>query len=274
MNKQKVWFITGASRGMGQQVVKEVLDKGDKVIAVSRNIQPTHNGDTENFLSLQVDITNDEDVKNAVKKGIKYFGSIDVVLNNAGYYLAGSIEEIKDEEFRKTMDVNLFGMVNVIRHAMPFLRKQGSGHIINISSNMGYVGYANTGSYNASKFAVIGLSEALAQEVNIFGVNVTVVAPGMFRTGFMSEATLMAAENKIEDYHLDKHIDMLQSFHGHQPGDPVKLAQILYNISTLSNPPLHLILGKDSYESIIEHRKNETEELEQWKQLSFSTDFK
>ncbi|MDR4950828.1 SDR family NAD(P)-dependent oxidoreductase [Chryseobacterium sp. ES2] len=274
MNKQKVWFITGASRGMGQQVVKEVLDKGDKVIAVSRNIQPTHNGDTENFLSLQVDITNDEDVKNAVKKGIKYFGSIDVVLNNAGYYLAGSIEEIKDEEFRKTMDVNLFGMVNVIRHAMPFLRKQGSGHIINISSNMGYVGYANTGSYNASKFAVIGLSEALAHEVNMFGVNVTVVAPGMFRTGFMSEATLMAAENKIEDYHLDKHIDMLQSFNGHQPGDPVKLAQILYNISTLNNPPLHLILGKDSYESIIEHRKNETEELEEWKHLSFSTDFK
>ncbi|CAD0218941.1 SDR family NAD(P)-dependent oxidoreductase [Chryseobacterium sp. D764] len=274
MNKQKVWFITGASRGMGLEAVKEVLHKGDKVIAISRNIQHVNNGDTENLLSLQVDITNDEDVKNAIKKGIQHFGGIDVVLNNAGYYLAGSVEEIKDEEFRKTMDVNLFGMVNVIRHTMPFLRKQRSGHIINISSNMGYVGYANTGSYNASKFAVIGLSEALAQEVKVFGVNVTVVAPGMFRTGFMSEATLTAAENRIEDYHLDKHIDMLQSFHGYQPGDPVKLAQILYNISTLSNPPLHLILGKDSYESILEHRKNETEELEQWKHLSFSTDFK
>ncbi|WPO92954.1 SDR family NAD(P)-dependent oxidoreductase [Chryseobacterium sp. HR92] len=277
MIKQKVWLITGASRGMGLEVVKEVLNRGDKVIAVSRNIQhlPQFVGENNaDFIALKVDITNDNDVKEAIEKGIEYFGAIDVVLNNAGYYLVGSIEEISDEEFRKTVDVNLFGMANVIRHAMPFLRNQRSGHIINISSNMGYIGYANTGSYNASKFAVIGLSEALAQEVKPFGINVTVVAPGMFRTDFMSETTLVAAENKIEDYHLEEHITTLQSFHGHQPGDPVKLAQVLYNISNLNVPPLHLILGKDSYESIIEQRKNEIKELEQWKNLSFSTDFK
>jgi NAD(P)-dependent dehydrogenase (short-subunit alcohol dehydrogenase family) len=277
MIKQKVWLITGASRGMGLEVVKEVLNRGDKVIAVSRNIQhlPQFVGENNaDFIALKVDITNDNDVKEAIEKGIEYFGAIDVVLNNAGYYLVGSIEEISDEEFRKTVDVNLFGMANVIRHAMPFLRNQRSGHIINISSNMGYIGYANTGSYNASKFAVIGLSEALAQEVKPFGINVTVVAPGMFRTDFMSETTLVAAENKIEDYHLEEHITTLQNFHGHQPGDPVKLAQVLYNISNLNVPPLHLILGKDSYESIIEQRKNEIKELEQWKNLSFSTDFK
>lgn len=277
MIKQKVWLITGASRGMGLEVVKEVLNRGDKVIAVSRNIQhlPQFVGENNaDFIALKVDITNDNDVKEAIEKGIEYFGDIDVVLNNAGYYLVGSIEEISDEEFRKTIDVNLFGMANVIRHAMPFLRNQRSGHIINISSNMGYIGYANTGSYNASKFAVIGLSEALAQEVKPFGINVTVVAPGMFRTDFMSETTLVVAENKIDDYHLEEHITTLQNFHGHQPGDPVKLAQVLYNISNLNVPPLHLILGKDSYESIIEQRKNEIKELEQWKSLSFSTDFK
>ncbi|MFS4472636.1 SDR family NAD(P)-dependent oxidoreductase [Chryseobacterium sp. T20] len=277
MSKQKVWLITGASRGMGLEVVKEVLNKGDKVIAVSRNIQhlvQLFGEKNSDFIALKVDITNDEVVKEAVEKGLEHFGAIDVVLNNAGYYLVGSIEEISDEEFRKTVDVNLFGMANVIRHTMPFLRNKRSGHIINISSNMGYIGYANTGSYNASKFAVIGLSEALAQEVKPFGVKVTVVAPGMFRTGFMSETTLVAARNRIESYRLDQHIGTLQNFHGHQPGDPVKLAQVLYHISNLNEPPLHLILGKDSYESIIEQRKNEITELEQWKDLSFSTDFK
>lgn len=277
MNTQKVWLITGASRGMGLEVVKEVLNKGDKVIAVFRNIEhliQVIGENSANFLALKVDISNDNVVKEAIEKGIGYFGTIDVVLNNAGYYLVGSIEEISDEEFRRTVDVNLFGMANVIRHTMPFMRNQRSGHIINISSNMGYIGYAHTGSYNASKFAVIGLSEALAQEVKPFGVNITVVAPGMFCTDFMSEATLVATENKIEDYLLEDHIRTLQSFHGHQPGDPVKLAQVLYYISNLDIPPLHLILGKDSYESIIQQRKNEMAEMEQWKSLSFSTDFK
>lgn len=277
MNKGKVWFITGASKGMGLEVTKTVLANGDKVIAVSRNLQELTNNlgrASEDLLPLKVDITNETEIKTAIEKGIEAFDHIDVFLNNAGYYLVGSIEEISDEEFRKTVDVNVFGMANVIRHVMPHLRKQRSGHIINISSNMGYVGYANTGSYNASKFAVIGLSEALAQESMPFGINVTVVAPGMFRTNFMSDTTLTIAEKTIKDYNVEVHVKMLRSFNGNQPGDPAKLASVLYEISRLSQPPLHLPLGTDSYQSIIEQRKKEALELEQWKHLSLSTDFK
>lgn len=276
MNKKKVWLITGASKGMGLEVAKTVLANGDKVIATSRNVaeQIKNIGEaSENFLPLKVDITNEDEVKSAVEKGIETFGNIDVVLNNAGYYLVGSMEEISDDEFRKTIDVNLFGMANVIRQTIPYLRKQQSGHIINISSSMGYIGYANTGSYNASKFAVIGLSEALAQEVKPFGIHVTVVAPGMFRTNFMSDTTLTVAQNKIEGYGLAEHVKMLQSFDGNQPGDPKKLAKVLFDISNLPEPPLHLPLGTDSYQSIIEQRKNEAKELEQWKHLSISTNF-
>lgn len=277
MRKQKVWLITGASKGMGLEVAKTALLNGDKVIATSRNLQEQIENigdDVQNLLPLKVDITKEDEVKTAIEKGIAKFGGIDVVLNNAGYYLVGSIEEISDEEFRKTVDVNLFGMANVIRQVMPYLRSQQSGHIINISSNMGYIGYANTGSYNAAKFAVIGLSEALAQEVRPFGIKVTVVAPGMFRTNFMSDTTLAIAANKIADYHLEAHVAMLRSFNGNQPGDPTKLAQVLYEISNLAQPPLHLPLGTDSYQSIVEQRKNETLELATWKHLSFSTDFK
>ena len=276
MSNQKVWFITGASKGMGLEAAKAVLKNGDKVAATSRNINELINQigvQNTSFLPLEVDITNDNEVKKAIQTVVNAFGKIDVVLNNAGYYLVGSIEEISDEEFKKTVDVNLFGSVNVIRNVMPFLRQQKSGHILNIASNMGYIGYANTGSYNAAKFAVIGLSEALAQETKQFGIKVTVIAPGMFRTNFMSDSTLITAKNKIEAYKVEEHINILKSFDGNQPGDPQKLAKVLIVITQLPSPPLHLILGSDSYNSIIENRKNETQEIELWKHLSLSTNF-
>lgn len=276
MNKQKVWFITGASKGIGLEVAKTVLANGDKVIATSRNLDEQIKNvgfQTDCLLPLKVDITNESEVKSAIEKGVETFGQIDVVLNNAGYYLVGSLEEISDVEFRRTMDVNVFGMANVIRNVMPYLRQQRSGHIINISSNMGYIGYANTGSYNASKFAVIGLSEALAQEAKQFGIYTTVVAPGMFRTNFMKDSTLAVASTLIPHYHVAEHVKMLKSFDGTQPGDPKKLAKILLDITTLDEPPLHLPLGTDSYQSIIAQRTTEAEELEKWKHLSFATDF-
>ncbi|WP_286857350.1 SDR family NAD(P)-dependent oxidoreductase [Sphingobacterium sp. UBA7625] len=275
MSKQKVWFITGASKGMGLEVAKLILEKGDKVIATSRNLKEFKKnliGNNENLLLLKLDITDEKEVRTVIEQGIEKFGRIDVLLNNAGYYLVGSLEEISDLEFRKTLDVNVFGMVNVIRNIMPYFRGQGSAHIINTASNMGYIGYGNTGSYNASKFAVIGLSEALAKEVNPFGVKVTVIAPGMFRTNFMG-STLSVAENLIPEYNVEAHVEMLRNFNGHQPGNPKKLAEVLYEISTMEEPPLHLPLGTDSYLSIVESRKREAVELEKWKHLSLSTDF-
>lgn len=276
MSNQKVWFITGASKGMGLEIAKTVLSSGGKVVATSRKLQELiqNIGEAdENFLPLELDITEDADVKTAIAKSVETFGRIDVVVNNAGYYLVGSLEEITDEEFCKTIDVNLLGTVNIVRNVMPYLRQQQSGHIINIASNMGYIGYANTGSYNAAKFAVIGLSEALAQEAKPFGINVTVVAPGMFRTNFMSDSTLMVAKNKIDVYNVEEHAKMLSSFNGNQPGDPKKLAKALVEITEVAEPPVHLILGSDSYESIIAKRKTETEEMEKWKHLSYSTNF-
>ncbi|EIJ37545.1 short-chain alcohol dehydrogenase [Galbibacter orientalis DSM 19592] len=277
MSTQKVWFITGASKGMGLEITKTVLKNGGKVIATSRNTETLLEKIADykgNLLPVKLDITKEHDVEEAISKGIEKFGQIDVVVNNAGYNLLGNIEELSDTEFRETMSINVFALANTIRKVLPHLRKQKSGHIINTSSMMGYMGYAGNGSYNASKFAVIGLSEALAQEVAPFGIKVTILAPGTFRTNFMSEDSLNVAKNKIDAYNLDEQVEQFTGFDGKQLGNPKKLAEVLLKITEMSNPPLHLSLGSDSYNAILEVRKNEEEEMEKWKELSLSTDFK
>ena len=277
MSTQKVWFITGASKGMGLEITKTVLKNGGKVIATSRNTETLLEKIADykgNLLPVKLDITKEHDVEEAISKGIEKFGQIDVVVNNAGYNLLGNIEELSDTEFRETMSINVFALANTIRKVLPHLRKQKSGHIINTSSMMGYMGYAGNGSYNASKFAVIGLSEARAQEVAPFGIKVTILAPGTFRTNFMSEDSLNVAKNKIDAYNLDEQVEQFTGFDGKQLGDPKKLAEVLLKITEMSNPPLHLPLGSDSYNAILQVRKNEEEEMEKWKALSLSTDFK
>jgi NAD(P)-dependent dehydrogenase (short-subunit alcohol dehydrogenase family) len=276
MGTQKVWFITGASKGMGLEITKAVLKNGDKVIATSRNTDALIEKIEEyegNLLPINLDITNEKAVKNAISEGLDKFGQIDVVVNNAGYNLLGNIEEINDAEFRKTMDVNFFAMTHIIRNVLPQLRKQQSGHIINTASMMGYMSYPGNGSYSASKYAVIGLSEALAQEVAPFGIKVTILAPGTFRTNFMNENTLNVAQHIIEAYNLEAQVDQFTGFDGKQLGDPKKLAAVVLKLAEMPNPPLRLPLGSDSYHAILEVRKNEKEELEQWKSLSVSTDF-
>ncbi|SEC70343.1 NADP-dependent 3-hydroxy acid dehydrogenase YdfG [Maribacter dokdonensis] len=276
MCKQKVWFITGASKGMGLEITKAVLRNGDKVIATSRNTDTLigkieeHEG---NLLPIKLDITNEKEVKKAIIKGIDELGHIDVVVNNAGYNLLGNIEELSDAEFRKTMDVNVFAMTHIIRNVLPHLRNQKSGHIINIASMMGYMSYHANGSYSASKYAVIGLSEALAQEIAPFGIKVTILTPGTFRTNFMNEDSLNVAKNKIDAYNLDKQVAQFTGFDGKQLGNPEKLAAVVRKLAEMPNPPLHLPLGSDSYNAILEIRKNEKEEMEQWIALSLSTDF-
>lgn len=276
MRTQKVWLITGASKGMGLEITKAVLNNGDKVIATSRNADSLFEKIQEhknNLLPIQLDITNENEVKNAILQGIENFGKIDVIVNNAGYNLLGNIEELSDDEFRKTMDVNVFAMANIIRNVLPHLRKQNSGRIINTASMMGYMSYPGNGSYSASKYAVIGFSEALAQEVAPFGIKVTILAPGTFRTNFMNEETLSVAKNKIDVYNLEAQIAQFTGFDGKQLGDPEKLAEVVLKVSEMQNPPLHLPLGSDSYNAIIGVRKNEKEEMEQWKTLSLLTDF-
>nr|WP_315223726.1 SDR family NAD(P)-dependent oxidoreductase [uncultured Flavobacterium sp.] len=276
MRTQKVWLITGASKGMGLEITKAVLSNGDKVIATSRNadsLLKKIQEHKENLLPIKLDITNEKEVKNAILLGIENFGKIDVIVNNAGYNLLGNIEELSDDEFRKTMDVNVFAIANIIRNVLPYLRKQNSGHIINTASIMGYMSYSGNGSYSASKYAVIGLSEALAQEVAPFGIKVTILAPGTFRTNFMNQETLSFAKNKIDVYNLDTQIAQFTGFDGKQLGNPEKLAEVVLKLAEMPNPPLHLPLGSDSYNAILEVRKYEKKEMEQWKTLSLSTDF-
>jgi NAD(P)-dependent dehydrogenase (short-subunit alcohol dehydrogenase family) len=275
MEKEKVWFVTGASKGLGLSLIRLLLKEGYKVAATSRKAEGINEAiiaHKENLMTLNVDITNSDSVNEAVEKTIAHFGRIDVVVNNAGYHIYGSVEVLSTEEFREIINVNLFGTVNVIRAAMPHLREQRSGYIFNISSVAGYKGYGNSPSTAAGKFAVIGLSESLAEEVKPFGVKVTVVAPGFFRTGILDKGDELVSKNSIDEYHVEALIDRLRAMNGKQPGDPDKLAAALITLSKEQNPPVHLLMGPDAYQIVMQKKAAEQEEFEAWKGLSLSTD--
>ncbi|QHC86014.1 short-chain dehydrogenase [Empedobacter brevis] len=276
MNNQKVWFITGASKGIGLALTNYLLSQGYAVAATSRSVASLENAITvspQNLLPLEVDITKDNDVKSAIKKTVERFGKIDVVVNNAGYSLVGSMEEMTDAEFRQTIDVNLFAAVNVLRNAIPYLRNQQSGHIINISSNAGYVGFANATSYNAAKFGLIGISEALFEELKPFNIKVTVVAPGQFRTNFMDSSSMQYVKNKIDVYGIEEAQKMWSNYSGQQIGDPEKLVRILAQVTAMDQPPKRLLLGPDTYELVTKQFQTTLEEFEQWKDITLSTNF-
>lgn len=275
VDAEKVWFVTGASKGLGLSLIKTLLKQGYKVAATSRRSGEMDDLATaykQNLLALTVDITNEDSVNNAIKKTIIHFGKLDVVVNNAGYSIYGSVEVLSNDEFRKTIDVNLFGTVNVIRAAMPHLRRQRSGYIFNISSVAGYKGFGNSPSYAAGKFAVIGLSESLAEEVKQFGIKVTVVAPGFFRTSFLDKGDELVSKNSIDEYHIETLVDRLRAMNGKQPGDPEKLVAALITLAKEQNPPVHLLMGPDAYQMVMQKRIAEQEEFEAWKDLTLSTD--
>jgi NAD(P)-dependent dehydrogenase (short-subunit alcohol dehydrogenase family) len=275
MDIKKVWFVTGASKGLGLSLIKQLLQAGYKVAATSRkakDIEDVITTHKDNLLALTVDITDEASVNDAIAKTMAHFGRLDVVVNNAGYSIYGSVESLSNVEFRKTIDVNLFGTVNVIRAVMPHFRQQRSGYIFNISSVAGYKGFGNSPSYAAGKFAVIGLSESLAEEVKPFGVKVTVVAPGFFRTSFLDKGEELVCKNSIEEYHVEGLIDRLRAMNGKQPGDPDKLAAALIMLSKEENPPVHLLMGPDAYQIVEQKRQADQKEFETWKNLSLSTD--
>lgn len=274
MGNQKIWFVTGASKGMGLSLTKLLLDRGDKVAATSRNINQLKLNvgiESDNFLPIELDITSSENVSQAVNKTIEYFGGLDVAVNNAGFSYIGSLEELTDKEFRYALDVNLFGTVNVIRASMAQFRKQRSGHIINIASAAGYIAGANIGSYVISKFAMVGLTESLALEIAPLNVKATVVLPGSFRTNFLNEGSLTYTQYPIQEYNSDKTFQSFSTRAGTQPGDPQKLVRELFNLANMENPPAHLILGADSYKMITDKMAENLEEFEAYKHISVST---
>lgn len=279
MENNKVWFITGASKGIGLELAKKLLAEGHKVAATSRGEEAlikALGNPSENFLPLEMDLVNEKSVKNAIELTIRHFKTIDVLVNNAGYGLLGALEELTDAESRKNYEVNVFGLLNVIRNTMPYMRAARSGHIFNISSVGGYYGeFPGWGIYCSTKFAVAGLTESLAAEVKSFGVHATIVYPGYFRTDFLKDSSLLLPQNPIADY---KEVRQSESAHKedinqNQPGDPVKLAEALIKAAEDQNPPLHLFLGEDAYNMANQKIMSVQDELKKWKSVSVSTGF-
>lgn len=275
----RTWFITGASKGVGQKLVHHLLEQGHRVAATSRtaaSLTEAFGQASDNFLPLEVDLTNEQSIRHAIEKSLRTFGAIDVVVNNAGYAQQGTVEALSEGELRQNFDVNFFAPVAVLRHALPHLRRQRSGHIINISSIVGYQGgYAGWGSYVASKFALAGLTESLAAEVAELGIRATVVYPGPVRTDFLSSGALAVAKRQIDDYSeakasLDLHLDTL---HGHQAGDPDKLALLIIQAASVETPPLHLFAGRIANDLAAEKAKAVARDLDAWRGSSEATDF-
>ena len=276
-NNKKVWFVTGASKGFGLSLVKQLLDMGQLVAATSRNkneLIEAVNTCADNFLPLQVDLVNESSVSLALQHVHEVFGQVDVVINNAGYGIGGAIEELTDEETRKAFDVNVFATLNVIRFVMPYLRRQRSGHIINIASIAGIAPGIGWAVYAAAKHAVVGLSQVLAADVKSLGIKVTVVAPGAFRTSFLSPDSLTVTTNPIDDYEdirttHQKYLKM----DGEQAGDPEKAAASIIKIACEANPPLYLLLGGDAYNRALHKLDEMHSEIRLWSELTCATDF-
>jgi len=278
MENKKVWFVTGASKGLGLTLVKKLLSNGNRVAATSRNISELEKavGNHENFLPLSVNLIDENSVEAAVSQTISKFGQLDVVVNNAGYGMIGALEELSDRESRENFDVNVFGSLNVIRKTLPQMRKQQSGHIFNISSIGGFSGnFPGFGIYCATKFAVTGFTESLAAEVKSLGIKATVVEPGYFRTEFLSSGSLAVPSNPIDAYKevRDTQIAHQQDINNQQPGDPAKGCDVIIAAAESENAPLHLFLGPDAYAVAGAKIADVQKDMEDWKALATATNF-
>ncbi|HYT03888.1 MAG TPA: SDR family NAD(P)-dependent oxidoreductase [Gemmatimonadales bacterium] len=247
---KKVWFITGASRGMGVDFAKAALAAGHTVVATGRDSNAVAKavGRSDNLLVLKLDVTNRADAAAAVQAAVDRFGRIDVLVNNAGNFFAGYFEELTPEQIDRQLGTLLIGPMNVTRAVLPVMRKQRSGHIISISSTAGLVGFAFCSAYAASKFGLEGWMESLQREVEPFGITTTIVNPGFFRTELLEPASVTYAEPSIEDY-ADRTAEQLkwwQAQSGRQGGDPAKLAQALVTIASEEQPPRRFIAGADA----------------------------
>ncbi|MBO2009759.1 SDR family NAD(P)-dependent oxidoreductase [Hymenobacter negativus] len=277
MDTPKTWFITGASQGLGLALATRLLAGGHRVAATSRQLSGLTKAisePTDFFLPLAVDLPSEASVAQAIETTIARFGRIDVVVNNAGYGMGGSIEEMTDAETRHSFETNVFGALNVIRKALPQLRAQGHGHVINISSIAGIAEATGWAIYAATKAAMNAFSEVLAQDVADFGLKVTVVEPGALRTNFLTPESLVMPRQPIAAYEAVRasHARYL-TMNGAQAGDPAKAAAAIIRLAEAENPPLHLLLGSDAYTRAHAKLSAINQEFEAWKALSTSIGF-
>ena len=279
MKKNDVWFVTGASKGIGLILVKALLQRGYRVAATSRSLADLTGAvevESERFLPLELDLGNEAAVQQAVRATQEHFGGLHVIVNNAGYGQFGTVEEVSDDEARRNFDVNVFGTLNVLRAALPILREQRAGHVFNLSSIGGYVGgFSGWGIYCATKFAVSGLTEALHADLAPLGVQVTLVYPGYFRTSFLTADSMVQPKRPIAAYEAARASGLQhgQTINGNQPGDPEKLANVLIDVHEGGEAPLHLFLGSDSIALAEAKQTQVTSAIAAHRALGVSTDY-
>jgi len=257
----KTWFITGASRGFGALIMEAALAT-DAVVATARD--PSSIADHPRLLKLPLDVTNEVQARDAAARAIETFGRIDVLVNNAGYGLLGAVEEASAVEVERVFATNVFGLLNVTRAILPYMRSQRSGHIINMSS---IGGYASSPGW--------GVSEALSIELAPLGIHSTVVEPGYFRTGFLGAQSLSSTAVRLDDYAdtVGEMRTFAAAVHHQQPGDPQRLAQAIVQLAAAHDPPTRLALGSDTVARIEEKHRGVERELDLWRAVSLSTDF-
>jgi NAD(P)-dependent dehydrogenase (short-subunit alcohol dehydrogenase family) len=273
----RVWFITGASSGLGHRVAEAALDRGDRVVAAARELESAHELERDHpgrAVATKLDVTDAGQATAAVEAAIDEFGQIDVLVNNAGFGLFGPLEEIEDEELRREFDTNVFGAVNVIRAALPPMRAQRSGHIVQISSLEGVApALAGECAYAGTKFAAEGICEALAHEVAHLGIGVTIVEPGPIRTDFAAAATAKPPRHPDYEESVGKALSWFADLAGEQPNDPGLVAAAIIEAVGSPHPPLRLALGEEAIEAIREKLARQTTDLDTWEQLGASTAF-
>jgi NAD(P)-dependent dehydrogenase (short-subunit alcohol dehydrogenase family) len=273
-----VWFVTGASRGFGVEIVRTALAEGHQVVATSRNadtIRAAFPDAGDALLPVTLDVTDPAAITAAVNTALTAFERIDVLVNNAGHGLLSAVEESTDQDIRAVYETNVFGVLNVLRGVLPVLRRQRSGHVINISSVGGFSASEGWGVYCSTKFAMEGYSEALAIELAPLGVQVTVVEPGYFRTDFLDTRSLTTGKVVIDDYAETSGAMRTTAVHVNhaQLGDPAKGAEAIVKIAGAPNAPLRLPLGSDCVRAIEAKLAHVTAELDDWRRLALSTDF-
>ncbi len=276
-SSQRVWFITGSSSGFGRLLAEHVLAAGECVAATARNtakISDLERKFPARAKAICLDVTDQKQVSSAVDAALDAFGHIDVLVNNAGYGLVAAQEEAAEDEIRRLIETNVFGVIHVTRAILPHMRKQRKGHIVNLSSVAGLVGTPGLGFYNLTKFALEGISEALAMEVAPLGIHVTAIEPGPFRTDFAGRSAEFSA-NQIPDYSptAGKTRAMLRQANGAQKGDPVKAVQAIRQVVDSSNPPRHLILGAFALNKFRGKLDQFQNEMALWETVTLGADF-
>jgi len=271
-----VWFVTGASRGLGAAITREALSRGHQVTATARDADALRRAFAESpdVLPLAVDVTDERQINAAVEATVERFGRIDVLVNNAGRGQVGAVEEVSDAAARALFELNVFGVLNVLRAVLPTLRAQRSGHVINIGSVGGFATAPGVGLYGATKFALEGLSEALRGELAPLGINVTVIEPGGFRTDFLDSSSLQIEPTVIADYAASAGAtrETIVTYNHLQRGDPARAAAAIVDVTEIDEPPLRLQLGADSIERIEAKLDLVRRELDQWRSVALSTD--